>query len=240
MKMLLNAPMLRRSSFGVLMVVVTLGTGCKHNSMDDAVSDSNLQEDPLLNDDCYAPSHSPTTADKDQWVRSLVESAKDAERIHGVPAAAMIAIASRESGYGLTKLYKGAKNPFGYKWTSTGSEGRPSWTLTCQPKEDDNNQYIAFKSSWDAMLFVAKKLATGSRYKATTDAYVKARKAGGDVKAAVDAWIVGIADAGYNYDPATYKGSITKMTNNYQSPSWTKSSSYNLYWVSSSVSPRSK
>lgn len=223
----------------VVLLSLTTMAGCK--TQDKSIDgESQALEDPLLNDNCYAPTKTITTATKDAWVKNLVEAAKDAERIHGIPAAALVAMASRESGYGTTRLYLGAKNAYGYKWSKTNSEGRPAWTLTCQPKEDVGNKYITFKNDWEAALYIGKRLSTMSLYKPATDKYVAARKAGKDVKAAVDQWISDIADAGYNYDPPTYKRHLTHLANNYQKPSATKSASYNLYWISGSVTPRSK
>lgn len=225
----------------ILLLSVTAIAGCKTSEEKILASgESQTLEDPLLNDNCYAPTKKMTTELKDAWVKGLIEAAKDAERIHGIPAAALIAMASRESGYGTTRLYLGAKNAYGYKWSQTSAEGRPSWTLTCQPKADVGNQYIVFKNDWDAALFIGKKLSTMSRYKPATDKYIAARKAGKDVKASVDQWISDIADAGYNYDPPAYKKHLVKITNNYQEPSTAKSSSYNLYWISGAVTPRSK
>lgn len=241
MKLSYPASPSKTKTYLVLLLSVTAIAGCKTSEEKTiAPAESQTLEDPLLNDDCYAPTKKLNSAMKDAWVKGLVEAAKDAERIHGVPAAAIIAMASRESGYGTTRLYLGAKNAYGYKWTETAAEGRPSWTLACQPKEDVGNKYIAFKNDWDAALFVGKKLATMSRYKPATDKYVAARKAGKDVKASVDQWISDIADAGYNYDPPTYKKHLVKIANNYQEPSTSKSGSYNLYWISGAVKPRSK
>lgn len=221
----------------LLLLVATIAGGCKTQPN---ATNSVVLDDPLLQDNCYAPTKAVNPASKDAWVKGLVDAAKDAEQIYGIPAAGLIAIASRESGFGTTRLYLGAKNAYGFKWTKSSGQGRDYWTLGCQPAADENNKYILFKNDWDAALYVAKRLSTAERYKPTTDRYIAARKAGVDVKKAVDAWIAGIADAGYNYDPATYKKHITQLANNYQTPSWAKDASYNLYWISASVSPRSK
>ena len=79
-----------------------------------------------------------------------------------------------------------------------------------------------------------------SNYKWVTDKYVQQRRNGVDVKTAVDEWVVNLAGQGYNYDPPAYKQAIVKMINNYQTPSWTKSKDYNLYWISAGVKPKSK
>ncbi len=203
-------------------------------------SENNAALNSLLDDKCYSPQKEITLQDKINWVELMTPAAQDAERIHGVPAAAIIAISSRESGYGNTKIYLNGTNAFGFKWTSMEqSEGRGYYVLACQPAADPNNKYIKFKNYWDAALFVGKRLSTASRYKATTDRYVQDRRDGVPVKTAVDRWIAGIADAGYNYDPATYKKHITQMANNYQSPSATFSGTLNLYKASEGMKPRS-
>ena len=75
------------------------------------------------------------------------------------------------------------------------------------------NEYIVFSSLEDGILFVSYKLANRNdwvSYKAVTDSYRAARLANpeADPTDAVNAWIDGIADAGYNYDPPTYKRTI--------------------------------
>lgn len=193
----------------------------------------------LLEDTCYAPQKEVTPNDQDNWVKMMIPAAQDAERIYGAPAAGIIAMSSRESGFGNTLIYLNAFNAFGFKWTSSeAAEGRGYYALWCQPKADPNNKYIKFKNYWDGALFVGKKLAMLSRYKPTTDRYVQDRQNGVEVKTAVDRWIAGVAYAGYNYDPPTYTSHITQTANNYQQPGWTRSASYNLYWVSGAVRPR--
>lgn len=178
---------------------------------------SQAQTDP--NDpswDCYAaePGH-PTAAERSAFFSRRVAAAQEAERTYGVPAAAILAMAAQEGGYGFTRIALYAKNEFGYKFTSSGAAGgRSSYTLTCQPAFDVGNRYIVFSDSRDGILFIAYKLATRAdyaNYKAATDAYRSARLAGADVTTAVNKWIDGIADEGYNYDPPVYKVAIKGM-----------------------------
>jgi Mannosyl-glycoprotein endo-beta-N-acetylglucosaminidase/Bacterial Ig domain len=203
------------------------------NPYDEAMaSSSSAQTDP--NDprwDCYAPEPGhPTPAEKAGFLTRNAPAAQEAERTYGVPAAALLAMASVESGYGFTRTALFANNTFGYKFTSsTAAGGRGSYTLSCQPSWDVGNKYIRFSNVRDGMLFVGYKLATRAdwaNYKAATDRYRNARAAGADLRSAVDAWVDGIADAGYNYDPPTYKRTIkAAMSQN------------GLYQYSSSVFP---
>lgn len=225
--------MKRITKTGVLALALIATVGCTKRPNESETKD-------LLSDKCYAPQKTVTPELKKNWVDMMIPAAQDAERIHGTPAAALIAMSGRESGYGTTLIYTNAFNAYGFKWTSSeNADGRGYYTLWCQPAADPNNKYIKFKNYWDGALFVGRKLANNARYKPTTDRYVQDRRNGVPVKEAVDRWIAGIAAAGYNYDPATYKNDIIKTTNNYKAPSMTYSSDFNLYSASSAVSPRS-
>lgn len=180
---------------------------------------------------CYEaePGH-PTASEQQAFFTNRAAAAQEAERTYGVPAAGMLAMAALEGGFGFTRIAQFANNEFGYKFTSSAAAGgRGSWTLACQPSWDVGNQYIVFRDKRDGMLFVAMKLATRAdwaNYKAATDAYRAARRSGADVTAAVNAWIDGIADAGYNYDPPTYKRNLKAML-----------SRFGLYSYSATISP---
>lgn len=229
----------RRTSITIMFIVSAfMLANCKHEPKN-ASAESKTQGDPLLNDKCYAPTKQATPAEKDEWVKQLALAAQDAEKTSGVPASALVAMSVRESGFGTTRLYLGAANPYGYKWNASNSEGKPKWVLTCQPKADPGNEYVKFKNYWDATLFLGRKLSNIERYKAATNQYVKDRKNGVKVDTAVDRWVSAIAVAGYNYDPPAYKADIVTTMYNYRSPSWSKSKDYNLYWVSEAVMPRS-
>ena len=208
-----------RTSFSVLCFVaatVTMSSACSVPTDDDdpVEAASSAQTDP--NDprwDCYAPEPGhPTPAEKTGFFATHAAAAQEAERTYGVPAAALLAMAAVEGGYGFTRIALFAKNTFGYKFTSSSAAGgRGSYTLGCQPSWDVGNRYIVFSSIRDGMLFIGYKLATRAdwaNYKVATDRYRAARNAGSNINAAVDAWVDGIADAGYNYDPPTYKRTI--------------------------------
>ncbi|MGA9524955.1 MAG: glucosaminidase domain-containing protein [Myxococcaceae bacterium] len=190
---------------------------------------------------CYSPKPGhPTTAEKTAWIEQARGAAQDAEATYGVPAAAILAMTAVEAGYGWTRTALEANNPFGWKWTnSTAAGGRGYYVLGCQPSWDANNKYVRFSSVRDAIMFVSSKLASSNsswaNYKPVTDRYMQDRRNGVAVTTAVNRWIDGIADAGYNYDPPTYKPKLKKFANNYLSPSTTYSSTYNLYQYSASV-----
>lgn len=198
----------------------------------------------LEEDTCYNPQPGhPTRTELLSWVDKVSDYAQEAEVTYGVPAAAIVAMSNIEGGYGWTQTALYANNPFGFKFTSTtAAEGRSYWSLDCQPAADENNKYIAFSDMRDAFLFVGKKLATLDRsyssYKRVTDAYVQSRQRGDEVSVAVFDWISGIADEGYNYNPATYKVKIKNMSNNYVTPATARSSSYNTYVYSEVVMPK--
>ncbi len=218
-----------------LLVGVTAAAvpGCFAPGDDEALESSgSAQTDP--NDprwDCYAPEPGhPTPSEKSAFFATHAPAAQEAERTYGVPAAAILAIAAVEGGFGFTRIALYANNTFGYKFTNTtAAGGRGSYTLECQPSWDVGNKYIDFTSIRDAILFVGFKLATRAdwaNYKAATDRYRTARANGGDLTAAVNAWVDGIADAGYNYDPPKYKRTIKSAM-----------STNGLYVYSSGVTP---
>jgi len=180
---------------------------------------------------CYEaePGH-PTPSEQEAFFANRAAAATEAERTYGVPAAGMLAIAALEGGFGFTRIAQFANNEFGYKFTSSAAAGgRGAWTLACQPSWDVGNRYVVFHDKRDGILFVAMKLATRAdwaNYKAATDAYRAARRSGADVTAAVNAWVDGIADAGYNYDPPSYKRALKAML-----------SRFGLYRYSAAIMP---
>lgn len=224
---------LKRS--GVLLLTLSgwLYTSCGTH---ENAANGDAAESTVLADSCYAPTKTVTDQVKKDWIAKMTPVAQEAERVHGVPAAALIAMSINESGFGTTKIFVNANNAFGWKYYGPESaEGRGYYVLACQPKDDPNNKYIKFADHKDGALFVAKKLATlpalsdGKRnYKGATDRYIQDRKNGVDVQTAVNRWINSIADAGYNWNPSKYKKDITKAAQD-----------FSLYQVSSSVTPKS-
>ena len=182
---------------------------------------------------CYDPKPGhPTAAERAAFIDEVSRLAVDAERQHGVPAAAIAAMAMVESGYGWTRTAIDANNLFGWKFTpSAAADGRSSYELTCQPPEDVNRNYIIFRDHAEAMDYVAGKLATLSYYSADTQAYQAAVTHGGDVPTAVKAWVAGISDP-YNWKPEEYTQSIIRVMNNPAAPSDAVSPDTNLYKLS--------
>ena len=180
--------------------------------------------------DCYAPQPGhPTSAEKTAFINEMKVYAQEAEATYGTPAAALLAMACNESGYGFTRIAIYANNYFGWKWySSEAAGGRSYWTLTCQPPSDPNNKYVVFANRRDCVLFVAMKLATMPIYKDDTDLYKADIANGVDVVVAVNTWVEGVQASGYN--PSYSWVVITeKMLNNYMTPSYTYSPTYNLY-----------
>ncbi|MGI5863652.1 MAG: Ig-like domain-containing protein [Myxococcales bacterium] len=179
---------------------------------------------------CYSPKPGhPTVAEKDTFVSAIAVFAKDAERTYGPPAAALIAMACNESGFGWTRIGLEANNLYGWKWYSSSSaDGRDSWTLTCQPAWDPNNKYVVFEDYRDSVLFVASKLATLSWYKPVTERYKQDVANGVEIRTAVNRWVAGIQQAGYN-PYITYVQKTESFLNNYRAPSATYSPEFNLY-----------
>jgi hypothetical protein len=182
------------------------------------------------------PGH-PTEAERDAFVTEISQYAREAEQMYGTPAADVTAMACNESGFGWTKIALNANNLFGWKWYSAETAGgRPPWTLVDQPASDPGNQYVTFSDRRDAVLFVAQKLASNTRYKPHTDRYVSDIGSGVDVKTAADRWIYGVAYAGYN-PFEHYPVTTIKFMNNYRTPSATRSPAYDLYRYSPATHP---
>lgn len=182
---------------------------------------------------CYDPQPGhPTSAEKSAYVSEIVAYAQEAEATYGVPAAAITAMAANEGGYGWTRVAINANNLFGWKWYSSQSAGgRPYYTLSCQPSWDPNNKYVAFSTRREGVLFVASKLAGLSWYQPVTRRYQDDIAAGVDTITAVNRWVAGIQQGGYNPYPE-YVTTTRKYLNNYMSPSLTYSATYNLYQYS--------
>lgn len=188
--------------------------------------------------DCYAPQRTLTESERLAFIKKISDYAQEAEISYGVPAAAITAMAAVEGGYGQTKTALSSNNLFGWKYVNAEvAGGRGYYVLECQPAWDENNKYIKFSNHKEAVMFVGQKLASASRYKPSTDAYVRARSNSNAVSDAVNTWVGGISDAGYNYNPAKYKETIRKMNNNYVKPAWEVHPSYNTYKFSAAVQP---
>ncbi|HZH77595.1 MAG TPA: glucosaminidase domain-containing protein [Archangium sp.] len=180
--------------------------------------------------DCYAPQPGhPTSAEKTAYIEELKVYAQEAEARWGTPAAALLAMAANESGYGFTRIGLYANNLYGWKWTnSEAAGGRAPYVLACQPSWDPNNKYVSVKDRRDAVHFIGMKLATLARYKPVTERYVSDIRGGVAVTTAINRWVQGIQTAGYN-PYASYVTKTVSYLNNHLTPSSTYSSTYNLY-----------
>lgn len=180
--------------------------------------------------DCAAPlpGH-PTPAEREAFVDEVSRLATDAERRHGVPAAAVAAIAIQESGYGWTSLARGSNNLMAWKWTTAeAAGGRDFWVLDC-PALGTRDRFIRFPSRAESVDFAAERLAVADNYRADTERY--RREAGGDRDAAVDRWVEGVADP-YSTEPEAWASAIRRVMNDPLAPSGERSPERNLYRLS--------
>jgi hypothetical protein len=187
---------------------------------------------------CYDPQPGhPTAAEKQGFVDELRSLTPAVEQKYGVPAGALAAMAIIESGYGWTRTALGANNLFGWKFNSPqAAGGRASFTLECQPPEDENNHYVSFASRADGVDFVGQKLATLANYKPATDVYRRARADGADIPTITQSWVAAIAQH-YNWKPQQYLETVTRVLNDPLSPSDAISTGQNLYRLSQTTTP---
>jgi hypothetical protein len=176
--------------------------------------------------------------------------ATTAEERYGVPAAALVAIAIVESGYGWTRLALNTNNLFAWKhFPGPATEGRRYWVLECQPDEP-GSRFVVFADRAEAVDFVARQLATSGNYRADTERYRRDRAAediraplerlgldraavegGTDVVEAVNRWVQGIADP-YSSNPEKWSRDVRRVMNDPYTPSDRLSPERNLYRLS--------
>jgi Mannosyl-glycoprotein endo-beta-N-acetylglucosaminidase len=200
---------------------------------------------------CYdlKPGH-PTASEQEAFVDEVARLAIRAEDRHGVPAAALVAMAVAESGYGWTRLALNTDNLFAWKhFPGPAAEGRQYWVLECQPDEP-GTRFVVFADRAEAVDFVARQLATSDNYRADTERYRRDRAAkavqgalkrlgldqaaaggGADVVEAVNRWVEGVADP-YSSDPALWSRNVRQIMNDPYSPSERLSPERNLYRLS--------
>ncbi len=182
--------------------------------------------------DCRAPlpGH-PTLAERRAFVADVGRLASEAERRHGVPAAAVAAIAIQESGYGWTPLAQNTNNILAWKWTTPDAAGgRGFWVLEC-PAQGTADRFVRFRDRAEAVDFVAARLASSDNYGADTERYRRARADGAAATEAVDAWVGGVADP-YSTDPEAWQQAIRRVMNDPLNPSDRRSAGGNLYRLS--------
>ncbi len=219
---------LRSLFFSLTLALTAAACGRADSTVDEPVVEENTQG--ATDWGCYSPKPGhPTIAEKDTFVSAIAVFAQEAERTYGAPAAALTAMACNESGFGWTRIGLEANNLFGWKWYSSASaDGRDSWTLTCQPDWDPNKKYVVFADKRDSVLFVASKLASLSWYKPVTARYQQDVANGVEIRTAVNRWVAGIQQAGYN-PYVSYIQKTESFLNNYRAPSATYSPDFNLY-----------
>jgi hypothetical protein len=182
---------------------------------------------------CFTPlTGHPTSAEQRAFVDEISPLAVDAERTHGVPAAAIAAMAIQESGYGWTTLAQHTNDILAWKYTTASAAGgRDSWVLDCGATKD---RYIVFPDRAQAVDFVAGRLATSDNYAGATDRYRQERAQGAPAAEAVDRWVDDIADP-YSSQPEAYRTAIKRVMNNPLAPSDRRSPNTNLYRLSESA-----
>src|ERR671919_2013975 len=127
---------------------------------------------------CYdlKPGH-PTASEQEAFVDELARLATRAEDRYGVPAAALVAMAIAESGYGWTRLAINTNNLFAWKhFPGPAAEGRRYWVLECQP-DKPGSRFVVFADRAEAVDFVAGQLATSDNYREDTERYRQDRAA---------------------------------------------------------------
>lgn len=182
---------------------------------------------------CFAPipGH-PTSAEQRAFVAEISRLATAAEQDHGVPAAAIAAMAIQESGYGWTTLAQHTNDILAWKYTTASAAGgRDFWVLNCGTSKD---RYIVFADRSQAVDFVAQQLATSSNYMAATKRYRQDRTQDVAVVEAVNRWLDDIA-APYSTQPDAYRTAIKRIMNDPFAPSDRQSADQNLYRLSESV-----
>jgi hypothetical protein len=180
------------------------------------------------------PGH-PTAAERRAFVQEVGTLATRAEERHGVPAAAITAMAILESGYGWTRLAQNTNNLLGWKYFADASAGeRDFWVLEC-PEKGTSDRFIVFRDRAEAVDFVADQLASSEQLPGGHRAVPKGRASGVDVVEAVNRWVDGIADP-YSSEPEAWRSTVRRIMNDsYELAEG--SSERNLYSLSEAVSP---
>lgn len=179
------------------------------------------------------PGH-PTLDERVLFVREASELALRAEKRHGVPAAALAAIAIAESTYGWTRPALEANNLFAWKASRALVKEGKAFVPPCDRRRVRRTGYQVFKSRAEAFDHVASRLAAMAVYRGHTDAYRTQRSRGVVSPAAVDAWISGIARH-YSGRPQSFTRKLKRIMNDPIEPSDTLSAERNLYRLSARV-----
>ena len=179
------------------------------------------------------PGH-PTADERVRFVREASELALRAEKKHGVPAAALAAIAIAESTYGWTRPALEANNLFAWKASRALVREGKAFVPPCDRRRIRRTGFQVFRSRAQAFDHVASRLAAMAAYRRHTDEYRAKRSAGEVSPAAVDAWISGIARR-YSGEPQPFIRKLKRIMNDPIEPSDTLSAERNLYRLSARV-----
>jgi Mannosyl-glycoprotein endo-beta-N-acetylglucosaminidase len=186
---------------------------------------------------CYEPQPGhPTEAEQKAFLAEVAPLAIRAEERHGVPAAAITAMAIQESGYGWTRLAQNTNNLLGWKhFPGVAGAERDFWVLEC-PEQGASDRFLVFRDRAEAIDFVAEQLATSDNYRADTERYVSDRTSGVSVVEAVNRWVDGIADP-YSSQPEAYRAALRRVMNETYDMPEGQLPQGNLYSLSEAVSP---
>lgn len=181
---------------------------------------------------CYGakPGH-PTAEERAHFIREAGALAVKAERKHGVPAAAIAAMAIAESTYGWTRPAQDANNLFAWRARRSAVRAGRAYVPPCERKRGRARGFAVFESRDEAFDYVASRLAAMHAYRRHTETYKAARRRGDAAAGAVDAWLKGIARR-YSGEPERFTRRIRRIMNDAVTPSETLSPESNLYRLS--------
>ena len=182
------------------------------------------------------PGH-PTAEERLRFIVEASELAVKAEKQHGVPAAALAAIAIAESTYGWTRPAIEANNLFAWRASRTLVRQGKAYVPPCQRRALRRTGYVAFESRARAFDHVASRLAAMNAYRKYTDRYRTSASDGKATPADVDAWLSGIARR-YSGQPNRFIRKIRRIMNDPVTPSDTLSPERNLYRLSAPIGIR--
>lgn len=182
------------------------------------------------------PGH-PMPDERIRFIREASELAVQAEKKHGVPAAALAAIAIAESTYGWTRPALEANNLFAWKAPRALVKAGKAYIPPCERRDLRRTGYLAFASRAEAFDHVASRLAAMTAYRRHTELYRVKRQRGAASPADVDAWLSGIARR-YSSRPRHFVKKIKRIMNDAITPSDTLSPENNLYRLSAGANIR--
>jgi hypothetical protein len=182
------------------------------------------------------PGH-PQPDERIRFIREASALAVEAEKKHGVPAAALAAIAIAESTYGWTRPALEANNLFAWKASRALVKAGKAYIPPCERRDLRRTGYVAFTSRAEAFDHVASRLAAMNAYRRHTELYRVKRSRGEASRADVDVWLSGIARR-YSSRPKSFVTKIKRIMNDPVKPSDTLSPKDNLYRLSAGATIR--